>query len=260
MHFDRKNIGTIRDFWFETDRNKEEEKGADFAQYHDLRSVSTDKHGLVVVQPRKTLVNNLNEDAEEIIAHFKKNTKYEVRRATKEGCYSKFIIGSEVCSHEDILKRIDSAHAQMFTDKGKQSKSEFPVMIAAARANMLAVSIGFLADGREGAYHVYIVGNGIARLLHSISVFREVETNDDKNAIGRLNRFLHYDDMINLKKSGYQTYDWGGYSEEEQLKSISEFKAAFGGDIIDVYTAIYATSMIGKLTSGVIKKFKFKGN
>ncbi len=46
----------------------------------------------------------------------------------------------------------------------------------------------------------------------------------------------------------------GGYSEEEQLKNISEFKAAFVVDAIDVYTAIYATSEIGKLTSGIVKK------
>ena len=260
MHFDRKSIGRIRDFWFETERNTKEENGADFAQYHDLSVCPADEKWLVTIQPRKTLVNDLNDDADKIIAKFKKNTKYEIRRAAKEGCYSQFIIGNDVCRHEDILKRIDDAHTQMFTDKGKRSKSEFPVMIAAAKSNMLAVSIGFLADGRECAYHVYIVGNGNARLLHSISIFREVETNEDRNAIGRLNRFLYYDDMINLKKSGYQTYDWGGYSEEEQLKSISEFKAAFGGDIIDVYTAIYATSIIGKLTSGIVKKIKFKGN
>ena len=256
MYYVRNRGLRIKDFWF-IDERTTEESGAAFAQYHDLNTIPENTEGLIAQQDRKTLVNNLLENEEEIISRFKKNTKYEIKRAAKEGCYSAFYLGKELADKKDILLRVDKAHAQMFADKGKKSKREFPTMMAAARADMLAVSIGYLPDGRECAYHVYIIGEKVARLLHSIAVFREVESNEDRNAIGRLNRYLHHEDMLKFKEQGYTTYDWGGYSEEEHLKSISDFKKAFGGEIIDVYTMVYATNPIGKLLAKFVKWLKY---
>ena len=259
MYYQRTRGLRIKDFWFVNDRERDLEPGADFAQYHDMPAVPGDTQNMMVQNQRLTLVNDLTETEEELMARFKKNTKYEIKRAAKEGSYAEFLSGAALLEKKEILARIDKAHAQMFADKGKKSKREYPTMLAAAKANMLTVTVGYLPDGRECAYHVYIVGNGTARLLHSISVFREATTNEDRNAIGRLNRFLHYADMQHLKQGGYTVYDWGGYSEEEQLKSISDFKKAFGGEITEIYTVIYATSPVGKLLSKLVKWVKFRG-
>ncbi len=258
MYYKRIRGLRIKDFWFEEDRALEQEPGADFAQYHDMPIVPTNGQNMMVRSDRLTLVNDLQETEEELMSRFKKNTKYEIKRAAKEGCYAEFLTSTALLEKKEILVRIDTAHAQMFAEKGKKSKKEYPTMLAAAKANMLAVTVGYLQDGRECAYHVYIIGNGTARLLHSISSFREAVTGDDRNAIGRLNRYLHYEDMLYFKRLGYTTYDWGGYSEEEQLKSISEFKKAFGGEIKDIYTVIYATSPFGKILSELVKRVKFK--
>lgn len=258
MYYVRKRGLKIKDFWFVDNRSVAEESGAAFAQYHDLATVPQNAEGLIAQQSRQTLINDLLESEEEILGRFKKNTKYEVKRAEKEGCYSTFYFGKELAENKDVLLRVDAVHAQMFADKGKKSKHEFPTMMAAAKAEMLAVSVGYLPDGRECAYHVYIVGNQVARLLHSIAVFREVASNEDRNAIGRLNRFLHFADMRTFKEQGYTTYDWGGYSEEEHLRTISDFKKAFGGEIVDVYTMVYATNAIGRLLAKFVKWLKFK--
>lgn len=259
MHYKRNRGLRVKDFWFVEDRNRKEENGADFAQYHDMCVAPNDLDGLMVQQDRQTLVNNLLESEEEIVSRFKKNTKYEIKRAEKEQCYCMHYTGEELAKQTDILKRVDTAHKQMFADKGKKSKGEYATMFAAAKENMLHVSIGYLSSGEECAYHVYIAGNGTTRLLHSITLFRNAESNDVKNAIGRLNRFLHYEDMLWFKEHGYCVYDWGGYSEEEHLKSISEFKKAFGGELANRYTMIYATSPLGKLMSGLVRIIKFKG-
>ena len=259
MYYQRTRGLRIKDFWFVEDRKREQEPGADFAQYHDMPEIPVDAQDMMVSYQRLTLVNDLTETEEDLMARFKKNTKYEIKRSAKEGSYAQFLSGDALLEKKEILARVDKAHAQMFADKGKKSKREYPTMLAAAKAGMLMVSVGYLADGRECAYHVYIIGNGTARLLHSISVFRGANSNEDRNAIGRLNRFLHYEDMLHLKQQGYTVYDWGGYSEEEQLKSISDFKKAFGGEITQIYTVIYATSPLGKLLSRLVKWVKFRG-
>ena len=259
MHYKRNRGLTVKDFWFVEDRCREEETGADFAQYHDMCVIPNDIDGLMVQQNRQTLINNLLESEDEIVGRFKKNTKYEIKRAEKERCYCVQYTAEELVERLDILKRVDTAHKQMFADKGKKSKSEYATMLAAAKESMLHVSIGYLPSGEECAYHVYIVGNGVARLLHSITLFRKAESNDVKHAIGRLNRLLHYEDMLWFKEHGYCVYDWGGYSEEEHLKSISDFKKAFGGDIVNRYSMIYTTSPLGKLVSYLVRSIKFKG-
>ena len=43
--------------------------------------------------------------------------------------------------------------------KKLQAEREKAAKLAAAKANMLAFSLGYLPDGRECAYHVYVIGN-----------------------------------------------------------------------------------------------------
>ena len=259
MYFERKKIVKIRDFWFEDDRNKEAEKGVDFVEYHDMSEIPHDKSNLLGKAERMTLISDLNKTEEKIMSSFRKNTKYEIRRAEKEGCSYVFYHSDEVMLHDDILRTINSEHIKLFKEKGVSSKDEYTYMKRAAENGMLSVSVASLADGLKCAYHVYIVGNGYARLLHAISIYRDATSNDEKNAIGRANRFLHSKDMMEFKTLGYRVYDWGGYSETEEFKSISDFKMSFGGEKKTVYTLFYATSLIGKLTSGLVKKYRLEG-
>lgn len=267
MYFERTKIVKIRDFWFEEDRNLQAEKGGDYAEYHDIMNLPSNKEGYMGHMSRMTLVSNLEKSDEEIQSQFRKNTRYEIRRAKKENCFHRFYLckgnnkGTEVEEEIDgLLHRIDEEHAKLFLKKGIRTKDEYTFMYSAAKKGMLAVSVGFLQNGDEGAYHVYIVGNGMARLLHSISVFRETNDNEERNAIGRLNRFLHYMDMVELKQLGFNTYDWGGYSEKEEHKTISDFKMSFGGEKKRLYTVYYSTSVIGKILSIIVKERRLKGH
>ncbi len=259
MYFERKKYVKIRNFWFETDRNRSEESGADFAEYHDLARIPADKTGVIGIMKRQTLVTDLTADEEVLKSAFRKNTKYEIRRAVKEGCTAVFYDADVLKKNDELIRKINREHARLFRMKGARVKDEYPYMHAAASKNMLSASAAFFSDQAECVYHVYVTGNKTARLLHSVSVYRDAVSNDERSAIGRANRFLHFQDMMHFKEMGYAVYDWGGYSQEEEFKSISDFKLSFGGREETVYTIYYAASLLGKLLSGAVKKFWLKG-
>jgi hypothetical protein len=254
MYYTRRRIVRIRDFWFEDARQKKQEKGADYVQYHDMVMTMNDKSNLVMEYTTQTIVNDITDDMEEIIMKFKRISRSQIKEAQKEGCSSVFYFGKELEGKKDVLKKIDRERINMFDSKGLKDVSKYNEMLSAAREGMLAVSIAKLPDGRECVYHVYIVGNGRSRILHSISMFREYDSREGRNAVGRANRNLHYEDMINLKKLKVDVYDWGGYSESEEFCSISRFKASFGGEVKEIHRYIFAVSFVGRLCARFISK------
>ena len=60
-------------------------------------------------------------------------------------------------------------------------------------------------------FHSYIVDmeDKQVRLLHSCSSFRSEKLL--ANLIGRINKLLHWEDMIYFKKCGIRQYDWGEF-------------------------------------------------
>ena len=243
----------VRDFWFCSERKMENEDGADFVQYHDVNWNIHDTSSLVSSTNSQTLINDLLEDMDSIQKKIKKNGRYEIRRAKREGFNVVVIPSQIVLEQKNILKRIANRHSHMFAQKGLKRKDEYPIMYAAAEANMLTVSVCTTKTGKECVYHVYITGTGRARLLHSISVYRDANNAEERNAIGRANRLSHFEDMIWFKEHGFSVYDWGGYSNG-RLAGIDDFKASFGGRIENRYSFILSRSLLGHLLGFVLKR------
>lgn len=260
MYFTRKKgLIKIRDFWFCADRERGNESGADFAQYHDMDCVPTDLQDMVKSRDSQTLVTDLTEEIDALYGKIGKYTRQKIRRAKRENTQTAFYYGTEAAKQEALIRRFDEEHAHMFALKGIDSKSEQPIIAAAGQAGMLALSVASIHEGQECAWHVYIVGNGIARSLHGVSNFREATSNEEKNAIGRANRLLYWDDIQNLKNLGFKVFDWGGYSSANQVKGIAEWKDEFGGIPQNVHNYIFATSTIAKLGNFSMKLFQRNG-
>lgn len=254
MVYSRKRIVEIKDFWFETKRNTTEEHGADYVQYHDLQEEIDDKSNLVREFISETLLTDLTLTEDELLSSFRKNTRYEIRRAQKEAFTVTVYNCTALKNRSDIIDTVDAAHQHMFQQKGLTTKKEAKNLLAAANAGMLMISTAQLPNGTVCVYHVYVVGPDSARLWHSISVFRNNHSNEERNAVGRANRMLHFEDMRTLRNAGCRIYDWGGYSEAKDLKQIAEFKASFGGKRVQTYRYIFAVSLKGRLLSSVIKR------
>ena len=239
--------------WFACEAEKSDFRGCDFISYGALINEPNKELGLTY---RKfgTLHNNLYEDSEQLMRNYKSNVRNEIRRAEREGVESAYI----TCENIDMKKiealctEIDYAYKEMCEAKNLRYSSIRKVLIDIRGSASLIITTATI-DNENVVYHVYISDGYTARLTYSISLFRE--SKEIANAIGRANRMLHYRDMIALKESGHQLYDWGGYSlEKEEIKSISEFKAGFGGVPVNVYVADKPVSLLAKIALYVKKR------
>lgn len=171
-----------------------------------------------------TIVIDLGESDDGLLANCGKNTRYKINRAKREG------VGFNL---EDNLQ-----HFANFYNTFAQQKS-----LAILQQKHLESLIPYLhvtkatLAGDDLVMHSYLVDKSIgkARLLHSASHFRQENKVVSKNTIGRANRFLHFEDIIYFKKLGYKIYDFGGYAlntNQKELQQINEFKEGFGGLIL----------------------------
>jgi len=184
----------------------------------------------------RTLVSDLTEDAEQILSHFSKNCRYEVRRAQRENVSCKMISGKEITQEE--IDRFVDFFADFWESKGIHytEKEKCREQIGQyADAGAFAFTKAYV-DGKLLVYHTYIVGDRFVRLYQSASQFRTDDT-VSTNLIGYANRYLHYQDMLWFKEQNKERYDWGGAGMNEEVESITKFKESFGGTPAVYYNA-----------------------
>lgn len=98
-------------------------------------------------------------------------------------------------------------------------------------------------DGRVMIVHTYIADQteGIAFLYWSAA---EQVAGEERNMLGKLNRWLHWQDILWFKRNGFTVYDWGGAGEEPEVANITRFKQSFGGEPFVRYNAVACRSVI----------------
>ena len=177
-----------------------------------------------------TLFSDLTETEEEIVAHFSKNCRYEVRRAPKEGVQTRMVTGKEALD-SGLIDQFVEFFDEFWKSKGtcleEKEKCREQLKRYAAQ-NAFAISVASLGE-KPLVYHTYILEGNITRLYQSASQFRTDET-ISQQLIGYANRYLHKEDMLWFKEKNYRTYDWGGAGTGEEVASITKFKESFGGD------------------------------
>ena len=112
--------------------------------------------------------------------------------------------------------------------------------------NMFAISEIYSKDYPELKIihtHSYFKNINYVRMVSSISEFREAD-NNIKNMVGRLNKYLHYNDFLKFKELGYKIYDMGGVTIGDaptENQQIANFKFSISKKI-DKYYYINVTS------------------
>jgi len=194
-----------------------------FISYNQVNSIES--YFGFIRQDFYTYHLNLTKNIDDIFNNIKKNTKYEINRAKREGV--KFAI------HNDIEYFIN--YYNKFANlKGLSSLrlEDFKSM-----TNNLIITKALSEDENIYIMHSYLCDeeSGIVRLLHSAS-FYETDDNKISKRVGMANRMLHFDDVVYFKEQGYKIYDFGGYANnttDKHLQNINDFKAAFGGNTIN---------------------------
>ncbi|MBF0290427.1 MAG: peptidoglycan bridge formation glycyltransferase FemA/FemB family protein [SAR324 cluster bacterium] len=200
----------------------------------------------------RTLHIDLSQTKDEILSHFVKNTRYEIRRAQNKDELELTITtepGAQFIADFVIF------YNQFSAQKGlPPCESEFLEALNSRR--LLSLSVIKNKTGDALVFHAHIVCNGRARLFKSASYFRGVDTKA-KALIGRANRYLQAEEIFYFKEIGLSLYDFGGISLDEQsddLGGIDKFKMSFGGHPVEEYHCFHPISFFGKLAFLFLKR------
>jgi len=192
-------------------------------------------------QKAYTAYVDIEKSEEEILSNFKKNTKYEINRAKREGVEYK------------ISNDIDFFY-NYYNEFAKSKNLELLNYNTLLKYKDFIVISQAVKDGEVLSTHIHLLDkdNKIAILLYSASLFRKIEDKKLRNLIGYANRFLHYQDMLYFKSKGCSIYDFGGYAygtNDEVEKRINHFKDSF--NCIPIERGIYTSWALN-----LILKFK----
>jgi hypothetical protein len=180
-----------------------------------------------------TIHIDLAPEPEQLLAAMSKTTRNEIRRAEREG--------GVTCEFQ-IAPSLEWAEAFLeFNAAFAREKKLVPAgrdrVLGMRESSSLALSRVVDADGAVVVWHSYVHGDGTARLLHSCSLFRNVDK-AKAGVVSRSNRLLHWADMQRLREAGFHTYDFGGWyagKDDEAKLRINFFKEGFGGAVTTLY-------------------------
>lgn len=176
---------------------------------------------------RSTLSNfiNLSIDKGQILHNYSKKLKRDIRRAQKEGCH--------IERNQDPT---DVIELFQLTVESKQlnpiSKKTFEY-----KNNSIFTKI-INKDSVVLAAHSYQIDDETKRIRldYNSSAYRKYSRDNPlRNISFRANCLLFHEDFLFFKNKGYQLFDFGGYSKEEN-DSVNYFKDQFGGQTIKQYS------------------------
>ena len=192
-----------------------------FYDYFQCKSINT-IFGFKRINCYTKLID-LTKSPEELLGLFSNTTRYEIKRSFKDG--TKYSIEENFDSFIDFYNK--------FARSNNLELIESSYLVSFG--NNLFISKG-VHDDECLVMHANIMDHDFkrVRILLSASHFRKVSDRQKRALIGRVNRFLHFKDMIFAKNMNIERYDLGGYalnSEDKILQGINKFKNGFGGEL-----------------------------
>jgi len=196
---------------------------------------------------------NLSQSEYRLLKDIAKNTRYEINRF-----FNKDKLDCQIIENPDIeMINTFADFYNAFAESKGLSKCNTPKIERLAEQNGIVFSVVQNHNMKAICYHVYIVNDERARLLHSVSSFRDIKDNKERSLIARANRGLHWFDMKYFKSCGFKTYDMGGLADLDsnpEMTGINKFKKSFGGKEIIEYNVYCPNSILGRLAIYLLLK------
>lgn len=190
-----------------------------------------------------TSIVDLRNERDVIYKAIKKGFSYEIRRAEMKDLI-------EVNVHDDPSPEVIGKFCQFydaFAVTKKIRRANRTKLEALKLSSNLVISASFTGSERAWvAVHAYICDGARARLLYSAGKSLHCSP-EERQLVGRANKFLHWEMMCFFKENGYTEYDLGGLSKSKALREIDTFKEGFGGREVVEYNAINGVSVKGKV-------------
>jgi len=193
--------------------------------------------------PFLSMHTDLAEAENAIIGRFNTTCTYAIRRAdTRDGLRMEFITDPE--------DRLDE-FSDFFNTFARQKSiwlADQEWLHGACSARQLVLSSAWQAD-EALVWHAHLIAGSHARLAYSASCYRG-RSNDYRALVGRANRWLHWQDMLQFKKLAFGCYDWGGLFDDEstpERAGINGFKQSFGGTRVRVFDCTVPVTPKGRI-------------
>jgi hypothetical protein len=235
----QKNRLRIAEYW-----NDEEPKfaGVDLVRWFQQ---TFPREGMVC-RDFYTILLDLTRAPGQLLDQMDRDTRYEIRRAdSKDQLTYDCRNGHDTKYFDQFCNYYDE-----FAAGKSQPKINRPWLGLLAAGGALALSQALDASGETLVWHVYHRSPGRATLFYSASHFRNLDNGARRAAVGRANRWQHWQDMQRFKAEGISTYDFGGWyhgdSDPDRLR-INKFKEEFGGEIVKNYICERALTVKAKV-------------
>ena len=208
-----------------------------------------------------TLITDLTVSEEEIFGKIRKNVRYDIRRSERDEITFEIFRSEDILaeSFNDQMDQFAECHDNMYMSKGLNFKFDRDEIIRFAKQNAaLITTVSY--RGEPIVWHFYIADGTHTKFTISCSLFRESESKEFADIIGRANKALHWHDLKYFKSCNYSSYDWGGcyWNDETIADGIDNFKLAFGGEKTVYYTEHELLSLKAKLYTKVMSLCKKK--
>lgn len=197
-----------------------------------------------VCYPFSTILIDLLQEPDALLAQMSKTTRNEVRRASKDDLSFELALQPS----QSWIAGFFEFYAEFARLKGLPELNRAR-LLGMRESQSLALSRIQPADGTVLVWHCYVHVNRWARLVHSASLFRAADKNQHA-ILSRANRHLHWLDMLHLREQGFATYDFGGWyggKDDTEKLNINRFKEGFGGRIASQYNIDHGITLKGAL-------------
>ncbi len=236
----RGRFATYGEFWY--DEVPPARPGVDIV-VHRQRSLPVEHAGPLQQTPSMLYATDLTREEAAIQADFDTTCRYHIRRAGK----GDNLVLETITEPENRLAEF-SAFYDAFAKEKAIWLADPGWLLAASRAGQLALSVA-TREGEPLVWHATVISGTTAGLQYSCSKFRSGD-NEYRARVARANRWLHWQDMLQLRARGLTRYDWGGFFADEstaESAGINNFKRSFGPTTIPTFDCTIPVTLRGRM-------------
>ncbi len=205
--------------------------------------------------PFYTLLLDMQQEPEKLLAKMNKETRYEIRRAEdKDRIHCRVWTTTDA----ECRSQFRAFYDKFAAERGLASLNAQKIEKFAGR-DELVLSVARSEDGDALVWHSYYRGSDRVRLLHSAS-YSSSSDKRSRSILGRANRYLHWRDITQFRDDGLQTYDFGGWYDGKDPKrlAINQFKEGFGGRVALNYNCLCGLTHFGTMTLWIYSRLSLK--
>jgi hypothetical protein len=177
--------------------------------------------GFGEVFPSETLLTDLNADQSRLWSAISPTTRNYINAATAKLAYEvRYFDARPPPACYDFLARFMGRTGFWIPSRSYYDRHMAQGSVSCARL-----------EGEIAALHFYLHDPETKR-VHLLWAARSTTGTDHAQqlAVSKLNRLLHWQDLLHFKNRGFRTYDWGGVSPRDPaMRGLNEFKRQFGG-------------------------------